>query len=180
MVAHEAGAFGSIIEAMARLSLLLHRLSALKPDILLNDITALQPSYLEQKQIRYLVLDVDNTLVEPNGTQINQTRREFLQHLLELDCIDGIYLASNSRRDLSALSASIGAQVIHSTRLSRKPLRHHYNRILREIGGPPASILMIGDRLMTDILGGNLAGMHTALVMPVVPRNQTRKFPRKF
>lgn len=46
-----------------------------------------------------------------------------------------------------------------------KPQPYMFETLLREIGVTPDHALMIGDRLDTDILGGNRSGIDTALVL---------------
>lgn len=46
-----------------------------------------------------------------------------------------------------------------------KPARAMFETACQRMGTPPDRTLMIGDRLGTDILGGNNAGLKTALVM---------------
>ena len=36
------------------------------------------------------------------------------------------------------------------------------------MGLPKEEIVVIGDQLLTDVLGGNFAGYHTILVVPIV------------
>ncbi len=53
-----------------------------------------------------------------------------------------------------------------------KPHRCMMDAALERLGGQPDRILMIGDRLETDILGGRRAGMRTALVLTGVSKRE--------
>ncbi len=53
-----------------------------------------------------------------------------------------------------------------------KPHRCMMDAALERVGGPPDRILMIGDRLETDIKGGHEAGIKTALVLTGVAKRE--------
>ncbi len=53
-----------------------------------------------------------------------------------------------------------------------KPHRCMMDVALEKLGGKPERILMIGDRLETDILGGRRAGMRTVLVLTGVSKRE--------
>ena len=40
------------------------------------------------------------------------------------------------------------------------------------MGTEPGSTLFVGDQLFTDVLGANLAGIHTVLVKPIHPKEE--------
>lgn len=57
-----------------------------------------------------------------------------------------------------------------------KPSRHMIEAALRRMGLPPKRVVMVGDRLETDILMGQQAGTATALVLTgVTSRDQLRR-----
>lgn len=61
---------------------------------------------------------------------------------------------------LAAIEAPSGQKPV----IVGKPSPLMFEMALERLGVAPEEALMIGDRLETDILGGNRAGMHTALV----------------
>ena len=62
-----------------------------------------------------------------------------------------------------------------------KPLPKTYWKMLKEQGVEKQEVAVIGDQLMTDILGANLVGLHTVLTAPVVTRDLSfTKFNRFF
>ena len=50
---------------------------------------------------------------------------------------------------------------------ARKPLPAGYRRAIQQMGGQPARTLMLGDQLLTDILGASLAGLDSVLLRPI-------------
>jgi predicted HAD superfamily phosphohydrolase YqeG len=47
-----------------------------------------------------------------------------------------------------------------------KPHKVYFDRIVRELGVEPQTIVMVGDKVQFDVAGGNKAGMWTVLVDP--------------
>ena len=50
---------------------------------------------------------------------------------------------------------------------ARKPLPHGYWRAVKQMGAKPSATLMIGDQLLTDIMGAGLAGLDSVLLKPI-------------
>lgn len=154
------------------------RPSLFKPNVTLTSVHQLSADLLRELEVHCVVFDVDDTLVTHRGNMVDNDTMQHLQHLRQTAGIK-LYIASNSRRDLSGIADQLGAKVIRSTLLSRKPLRRHYRQIMREVACESRHAAMIGDRLTTDILGGNLAGMTTILVVPMrrLQRNIEQSIP---
>ncbi len=62
---------------------------------------------------------------------------------------------------LAAIEAATGVQ----PQIAGKPEAHIFRLALQKLNVHPEEALMVGDRLETDILGGQRAGMRTALVL---------------
>ena len=54
---------------------------------------------------------------------------------------------------------------------ARKPLPHTYRRMMRDAGCRPQAIAVLGDQLLTDMLGANHIGFFTILTTPVATRD---------
>ena len=52
--------------------------------------------------------------------------------------------------------------------MAGKPNPASFRRAAQALGLPPHQVGMVGDQLFTDVLGGNLAGLHTILVHPLI------------
>lgn len=78
-------------------------------------------------------------------------------------------LAPGAGSLLAALEASTGQK----PRIIGKPEPTMFEMALRRLGVAPQEALMVGDRLETDILGAERAGMLTALMMSGVTNEET-------
>ena len=141
----------------------------LRPDQTIGRLDQVDLKDLQKRGVTALVLDVDDTLTWHGGNRLDPDITAFLAQVKQDKTIEALFIASNSRRDLTALGEELGATVIAASRFSRKPRRSHFRKISAAVGRPPQQIAIIGDRLHTDILGGNMAGFTTVLVAPLGP-----------
>lgn len=140
----------------------------LTPDIILPAVTDITPDLCDRHGIRGLILDADNTLVPR------------MKYTLTADVAGWIGELQESGRKLCILSNSAKAGQVarmvaphgmEAISLARKPFGSGFRKALRLLGTEPEETAMIGDQMMTDILGGNLAGMLTIMVSPLSSRD---------
>jgi len=89
-----------------------------------------------------------------NGAEFIATNRD-----ATLPLEDGIHPGSGSM--VAALETAIG----RSPLVIGKPSPYSLLRLVEQLDGEPATTMMVGDRLETDILAGKEAGMMTTLVL---------------
>lgn len=134
----------------------------LKPTLYLEGFEQLTPGYLKKIGVRVLLLDVDNTLSDGHGLPIAPAVEEHIKMLKAggfLLCI----LSNNGEERVGKFAAPLGIPYIAH---ANKPGTEGVLRALSMLGAEKRETLMVGDQLYTDILGGNRAGVQTALVRP--------------
>jgi HAD superfamily phosphatase (TIGR01668 family) len=142
--------------------------TGLVPDYFADSVRDIDFKRLHARGIRYLVLDVDHTLVHYRAMEIDAPTAQFLHEQRECGLVAGIYIASNSRRDLSAIADALDATIIRPSRFKRrKPRPHFFSAVVRAIGCKPEQAVMVGDKLVMDIWGANRCGMYSVLVSPI-------------
>ncbi|HET6872003.1 MAG TPA: YqeG family HAD IIIA-type phosphatase, partial [Sporolactobacillaceae bacterium] len=97
---------------------------------------------------------------EPNATP---QLFEWLKQMQEA----GIHLtivSNNSERRVRAFSEPLDIPFISK---ARKPLTRAFQKAVMEMGLYKEDVVVVGDQLLTDVLGGNRLGVHTILVVPV-------------
>lgn len=128
---------------------------------------------------RAVLFDKDNTLTHPYSPTVHEPLQSALLHCLHIFSPARVAILSNTwgTRDdpLGTASMSVNEVAIPIIRQdarvggARKPLGGQ--RIVQHFGVAPAQIVVVGDRLTTDILMGNRLGMLTIHTRPLTEQN---------
>ncbi|NJL73543.1 MAG: YqeG family HAD IIIA-type phosphatase [Candidatus Competibacteraceae bacterium] len=133
----------------------------LKPTYLIaGDITDIDIEELSRIGIKGLILDLDSTLVAPKSAQITEEAREWLDRARQRF---QIAIASNNKNEayLDLVRKDLAITIVGR---AKKPSRQAFHRLLQDFGLTAGEVAVIGDRPLTDIWGGQRAGMKTILV----------------
>lgn len=145
----------------------------LQPDLVLDEsVLGITPELLEQKGLKGLVLDVDETIV-PVGRALVEanvlTWAKSIQQTVPLSLV-----SNNTGQDrIRQIAESLQVPFVAS---AGKPSRRKLRTAATAMDLPLAQIAMVGDRLFTDVLAGNRLGLFTILVAPMLEPNS--KDPR--
>ena len=137
----------------------------LQPDLALADsILGLTPELITQHQLKGLILDVDETLVP---FKHSQPLEDVCQWLQQVQTQVKVVLVSNnvSHRRISRIANILDVPFYIA---AGKPSRRKLREAVTLMQLPHHEIAMVGDRLFTDVLGGNRLGLFTVLVEPMV------------
>lgn len=120
-------------------------------------------AHLKKEGIRGIITDLDNTLVpwdEPNANDaVIRWVEEIKQHGMQV-----IIASNNSEERVKQFCSPLEIPYIHR---AKKPLQGVYKKALKRMELRREEVVVIGDQLMTDILGANAFGLRTILVVPV-------------
>lgn len=142
-------------------------LEYVRPELLLDHYTQITPELLQEKGLKALIIDIDNTLI-PYGTYSAEPSLElWVERFREANI--PIYLLSNASHARAKYWTS--SLRVRGIGLAGKPDPMAFKRVALLLGVPPARIAVAGDQLFTDVLGARLAGMHPFLVRPLVPNS---------
>ena len=138
----------------------------LQPDLALGgSILRLTPELIAQHRLRGLILDVDETLVSFKQSQPLEDVCQWLQHIQTL--IPVVLVSNNlSHSRISRIANTLGVSSYYIA--AGKPSRKNLREAVALMKLPHHEIAMVGDRLFTDVLGGNRLGLFTVLVEPMV------------
>ena len=145
----------------------------LQPDLVLGrSVLDITPEILSRYQIEGLVLDVDDTIV-PIGNSFAQP--ELALWIEEIRQIMPLWLVTNnpSQVRIGAIADSLSLPYFLS---AAKPSRRKLRQAVKEMKLEPARVAMVGDRIFTDVLGGNRMGMFTILIEPIVDADSSIGF----
>ncbi len=120
-------------------------------------------SVLRDCGIRCVLVDRDNTLVPRDAKSAPPEVHAWLKSVRDAGI--SIYMVSNNfhTKEVEASAAELGCAVVHH---AMKPAPVAIWLAMSEGGVPPEQTVLVGDQLFTDMIAGNLAGVHTILVRP--------------
>jgi len=136
----------------------------LKPNKLIESIYKIDFDRLSQQGFKYIILDLDDTLIPRTINEVYPSVLEFVEEIKSKGF--KICIASNSRHPLRVKYIGDTLGVPYSS-LALKPLPFAFDKALAKLNAKPEETLVIGDQLFTDILGGNLKGLYTIYVKPL-------------
>ena len=136
----------------------------LKPKIKLERITDISPEILKKYKLNSLILDVDNTLSTHHGDVLTDGLEDWLKLMLDND-IKLIVLSNSKERRVKPFAEKIGLPFIS---MGCKPLPFGYIRALKALGSKRKNTAIVGDQIFTDVLGGNVVGVKTLLLTPIL------------
>ena len=140
----------------------------IKPDYNLKSIYDIDLDELKSKGIKVILFDLDSTImVSKSGKFLEKT----VQWLEEVKQLFQIAVISNNYNEeyLDKVRAVVDFKVIGAARKPDPTIMKNY---LDEIGISPCEAVMVGDRPLTDILGGKRLGCTTILVDSINAENE--------
>ena len=133
------------------------------PDVIVPSVTDLTPELLRSRNIRFLMLDFDNTIV-PYTTDTPTEEMERWLRTMQMSEI-GICVVSNSKRDRVVRFCE--ARGIPCITHSKKPFSRGILQCRDRFDLDLRYAALAGDQIYTDVLGANCAGAVSVLVRPI-------------
>ncbi|EFO66935.1 HAD phosphatase, family IIIA [Lactobacillus iners LactinV 11V1-d] len=135
-----------------------------RPTYTIDSIYNLDINALKNMGIKAIFSDLDNTLLAWNNFETDDSLQKLERRLADAD-IKLIVISNNSSERISKV---LDVYRIEFAARARKPLPIGINKAIAKYNLNKSDVLMVGDQLLTDIVAGNLAGVRTVLVKPLV------------
>lgn len=134
------------------------------PNEHVKSIFEIHPESLKEKGIKGIITDLDNTLVAWDVKEATSEVVEWFK-LMKEHGISVTIISNNNRERVSVFSEPLDTPFVFS---ARKPLSKAFKTTAKKMNLKEEEIAVIGDQVLTDVLGGNMAGFYTILVVPIV------------
>ena len=135
----------------------------LYPDLMLNSVLELNTSILHHRDIRGIILDMDNTLAPWGACVMEEPVCRWIESLKNEGF--SLYIVSNSLPSKGeVLAKELGVKAVWR---AVKPRARAFRYALKQMNLRPSEVAVMGDQIFTDVLGGNRLGMFTILVPPL-------------
>jgi HAD superfamily phosphatase (TIGR01668 family) len=116
---------------------------------------------LQSRGVKAILIDLDNTITPWRSLEVPERIDEWLEAAKQSFRVCMVSNTSKLKR-LGILRERLG---IEGLGFVSKPWG--MRRAMRKLEVQPRESCVIGDQLLTDVLGGNMAGAHTVLVKPL-------------
>lgn len=133
------------------------------PDIYQKSIYTIDYEKLKKRGIECLLFDLDNTIIPFDVKEANQAIKDLFEQLKEQK-FRVIIFSNNSKARLKPFKDFLEVDCLAN---SKKPFKSGFLKILSQYRLEENQVAIIGDQLLTDIIGGNKVGITTILVNPI-------------
>jgi HAD superfamily phosphatase (TIGR01668 family) len=138
-------------------------LKKLLPSMFINSIYDLQIDQLKKSGIKGIITDLDNTLIEWNRPNATPELVNWF-HSLRDSGFRIIVVSNNNHERVRKFAEPHGIPYIPA---AKKPMKRAFKEAMRRLELSAHEVVVIGDQLFTDILGGNRLGIYSILVVPI-------------
>ena len=135
----------------------------LYPKLYCKKVTDIEIEFLQENNIKALILDVDNTLIDFERNLLNGVQ-EWYQKLKENNNSCMILSNSNKVDKVKTVAETIGIPYIY---FATKPLKRGFLKAQKLLDLPFENIAVLGDQIFTDVIGANRCKMFPILVEPI-------------
>ncbi len=139
----------------------------LMPDRVFEHFYDIDPQYLLSLGIKALVIDIDNTLAPYEQAIPNERAIAWFASLSE-NGISAALISNNKRERVETFNESLGLPAYCK---SGKPSAKNIRRAMAQMGSDKTNTAVLGDQLLTDVLGGKHIGLRAFLVPPIKDRS---------
>jgi HAD superfamily phosphatase (TIGR01668 family) len=129
---------------------------------MVSSVTDIPFIFLENKGIKGIIIDLDNTLTNWNCRFIPQEIGEWLKTLNK----SGLRFCVVSNSSSYRIESTIKSLEIPFVANAQKPRKKAFIQAMEILNTLPQNTVVIGDQLFTDVLGGKRLGLTTILVTP--------------
>ncbi|MDR3308038.1 MAG: YqeG family HAD IIIA-type phosphatase [Coriobacteriales bacterium] len=134
-----------------------------KPDAYLASVTRIDPVRLAARGTHALLIDIDNTLVPRDTHVLSPEVIAWVAHA-KASGLKVCLLSNNWHRVVFGYAAQLDVPIVYK---AMKPAPFAFLHALKKIAEKPATTVVVGDQLMTDVLGAHLLHMPAILVEPL-------------
>ena len=137
------------------------------PKLYCNKVTDISLDYLEKNNIKGILLDVDNTLLDFD-LKIVDGLKDWYEKVKEnnIKCI--ILSNSNKTEKIEKVATLLQIDYI---KFATKPFKRGFKMAQRKLNLKPENIAVVGDQIFTDVIGANRSKMHSILVKPLAEKD---------
>jgi hypothetical protein len=137
------------------------------PNYYCKDVTKITTNYLKQNNIKGLILDIDNTLIDIDKKMLDGVK-QWHQEMVSAGIKTIILSNSNKQEKVSTVAKELDIDYIN---FAQKPSKKGFLKAQEKLELPVQNIAAVGDQIFTDVIGANRCNMFSILVEPIDERD---------
>ena len=137
------------------------------PDIYKKNIYEINYEKLKEIGIKCLLFDLDNTIVPFSEKIPTEETKQLFKNLIDIG-FKVIIFSNSPKLRVKPIGEILNVDVFGS---AKKPCQKSFNKVLKLYKFEENEVAIIGDQMLTDIAGGNKAGITTILITPIEPKD---------
>ncbi|HHW48559.1 MAG TPA: YqeG family HAD IIIA-type phosphatase [Clostridiaceae bacterium] len=133
------------------------------PDLIVDKVQDIDLDFLVNKNIKGLLLDIDNTLVPMHMKEADENAVEWIERVKSRGfkvCI----VSNASKKRVIKFNEKLKLYAIHR---ASKPGTKAFKKAMRLLDLKAEETAVVGDQIFTDIFGGNRLNLFTILAKPI-------------
>ena len=139
----------------------------LYPKFYCKKVTDISVDFLKSNNIKGLILDVDNTLIDFDKNMLPGVKEWYEK--IKQNSIKCIILSNSSKIEkVKKVADTIGISYIN---FAKKPLKSGFIKAKEQLNLENENIAVVGDQIFTDVIGANRCNMFPILVEPVAKKD---------
>lgn len=146
------------------------------PNIYQKSIYTVDYSKLLSKGIDCLLFDLDNTIVPPRSNQMPAKAKDLFISLKQKG-FKVIIFSNSPKNRVNSFKNYLNVDGVH---MAFKPFSRKFKKLIKNYNLDSNNMAIIGDQIMTDVIGGNKMGMVTILVNPITDEDHVFSIFNRF
>ena len=138
------------------------------PDIYAKNIFNIDYKKLKKDGIKCILFDLDNTIAPISEKEPSKDIKELFAFIDDLN-IKIIILSNSKKHRVEPFKEILN---VDSAYMSMKPLKHKFKKILKMFNFDFSEVALVGDQVLTDVLGSNRCGITSILVDPLTDEDK--------
>lgn len=135
----------------------------LYPKAYFNSVKDITIEFLNENNIKALILDVDNTLLDFDR-KIPEGISKWCEDLKDKGIKFCILSNTNKIEKVQIVAKALDLPYFN---LATKPLKRGFNKAIKLLEERPQNIAAVGDQIFTDVMGANRCKIYSILVKPI-------------
>ena len=133
------------------------------PDDFVEKYEFIDVEYMNMHNKKVIISDLDNTLISWDSKKDTKELNKWLKKMKKAG-FDIIVVSNNTEERVEEFCRKLNLQYVAG---AKKPLTIGFKKALRKLNRKPEEAIILGDQVLTDVLGAKSFGAMSVLVKPI-------------